>query len=210
MMAVSIRKISVDRRHEIEQTALDLAYEHGPDKVSTGMIADHLGITQPAIYKHFRRKEDIWAAGAKSLAQKIGENVSFAQQAHSSPKKRLKCLVMEHIKLVEQNPALPELMTMRGGKDDHYTFQVTIQAAMAQLRLAIESDFALGIERKEFCMDVDPADASQLIFGLIQSLVLRMLVSRNNAVLQNAVLQNDGERLLDLLLNGFMAKEKTP
>ncbi|MCF6234411.1 MAG: TetR/AcrR family transcriptional regulator [Rhodobacteraceae bacterium] len=200
-MSAPARKTTGDRRYEIVQAALDLAHEHGPGNVSTGMIAGRLGLTQPAIYKHFRRKEDIWATAAQVLAEKVAENLAFARQAHSGPVNRLRCLVLAHLNLVEQTPALPELMTMRDGGREHGGFQGTILVAMSGFRQTLEREVALAIKTKVFRGDMNPADAAQLVLGLIQSMVLRMLVSRNTGVFRA-----DGERLLDLLLDGFMAK----
>jgi AcrR family transcriptional regulator len=200
-MTSPIRKSTADRRRDIERAALDLAHEHGPGNVSTGMIAARLRLTQPAIYKHFPRKEDIWHAVAESLAEKISANVSAAPQAHGDPVDCLRHLVLEHLRLVEKNPALPEVMTMRGSGREHGAFQGTIQTAMAGFRLALEREVARAMKTSVFRRDMDMADAAQLILGLIQSLVLRMLVSRNTGVFRD-----DAERLLELLLNGFMAK----
>lgn len=197
-MNAPVRKTTEERRREIAQAALDLAYLQGPGRVSTGMIAARLGLTQPAIYKHFPRKEDIWCAVALTLSDRIKKNITAVGHSGMPPAAALKQLVIKHLELVAENPALPELMTMRDGKKGHGAFQETIQRAMAALHDALEQTVAEAIRTRMFRTNIDPADAASLILGLIQSLVLRMLVKRDPGVLHN-----DGERLLDLLLTGF-------
>ena len=65
------RKPSRDRQKDILRATLDLAFEVGPDHVTTGMIAKRLGLSQPAIYKHFPKKVDIWQGVSDSLCVQI-------------------------------------------------------------------------------------------------------------------------------------------
>lgn len=197
-MTVPVRKAAEDRRRDVELAALDLAYLHGPASVSTGMIATRLGLTQPAIYKHFKSKDDIWLAAATRLAAKIRANVSRVEQAGLPPVAALRQLVLGHLDLVARNPALPELMTMRGNRTRHGAFQVTIQRALADLRGGLEHNIGKAEAARAFRTGLDTADAASLILGVIQSLVLRMLVTRDTSLLQK-----DGGRLLELLLAGF-------
>jgi AcrR family transcriptional regulator len=53
---------SDERRNEIVQAVLDLAGEDGPDAVTTQAIADRIGVTQGALFRHFPDKEAIWLA----------------------------------------------------------------------------------------------------------------------------------------------------
>ncbi len=203
--AAPVRKTAAERRREIVQAALDLACEHGPENVSTGMIAEHLGLTQPAIYKHFRHKEDIWAAAAEGLAEKVRENIATAGQGDRDPVARLRALVLAHLDLIGRNPALPELMTMRAAPPARSSFRATIRGVMLELREAFERAIAQGVASGALRRDLEPADAAQLLLGLIQSLALRVLVSRDRGVFRR-----DGARLLELLLSCFSASgEKT-
>ncbi|VAW19325.1 hypothetical protein MNBD_ALPHA11-1629 [hydrothermal vent metagenome] len=197
-MKASIRKTSGDRREEIEQTALDLAYLHTPQKVSTGMIAARLGLTQPAIYKHFPSKQDIWRAVGENLAEKIRNNISLGTKSRAAPVSNLKQLVLAQLELISQNPALPELLLMRveaGGSAD---CQMTIQSAISDFQLELEANLHLAVKDNTLTKNLNVQDAALLIMGVIQSSILRMIVRRDPGVLQK-----DGPRLLDLLLAGF-------
>ncbi len=187
-----------DRKPEIERAALDLAYLHGPAAVSTGMIAKQIGLSQPAIYKHFKRKEDIWRAVASRLALQIEQNIaqSFGEDLPASD--RLRKLVRAHLAFLGKNPALPEIMAMRADADAQNSFQDTIQAAMRGFHRALTRHVELGQKQNHYRKNIIATDAATLVLGLVQSLVLRSLISRDLEILNN-----DGERLLDLLLAGF-------
>ncbi len=196
------KRISGEKRKlEIGQAALELAYLHAPEKVSTGMIAARLGLTQPAIYKHFPTKQDIWQEVSKRLAGKISDNTTHAERAGLEPVATLKQLVLSHLDLVSQNPALPELMTMRASSLGQTVFKSQIQTAMAKFQRELTKNVQRAIKDKVFHDTLNPQDAALLIIGVIQSSVLRMIVTGNPAKLQK-----DGPRLLDLLIAGFIRK----
>lgn len=188
------------RKEEIRQSALQLAFKVGPTQVTTGMIAAHLGLSQPAIYKHFPSKNDILIEIARHLGECITQNTDHAKTSGTDPVARLKNLVLVHLELVKQYPALPEFMIMRDTVGDHLALQGAIQTAMAGFRAAIETEVKAAIQTGQFRATLAPTDATTLIFGVIQSLILRMLVSRNPEILAA-----DGARLIDMQLAGFSA-----
>jgi len=108
-----VRKSAEDRKAEIVQATLALAFENGPDRVTTGMIADRLGLTQPAIYKHFPNKDDIWRSIAHNLSAQITANINAVAGQGGDPLERLRGLVLGHLRLVMSTPALPEIMVAR-------------------------------------------------------------------------------------------------
>jgi AcrR family transcriptional regulator len=56
------RRSSESRQAEIIETVLKLAAEHSPGLITTREIADLMGITQGAIFRHFPNKEAIGVA----------------------------------------------------------------------------------------------------------------------------------------------------
>ncbi len=190
---VRARKRAEDRKAEILQAALDLAFEAGPDRLTTGMIADRLGLTQPAIYKHFRNKEDIWQAVADSLCDLIAANIARSRDTSMPSEGRLRQLVLGHLQLVRDNPALPQIMVMRDPSGAQSAPLTQIRASMSGFR-----DNMIDIIRQaqftgRFRTDIGAPDGATLIFGIVQGLVLRLLLTRDPEILLR-----EGERLLDL------------
>jgi len=197
---MNVRLPANTRKQEIRQAALRLAFAVGPTQVTTGMIATELGLSQPAIYKHFPSKKEILTDIAHHLGNHITQNTQRAKDSEADPVAKLQMLVLGHLKLVMEYPALPEFMIMRDRKGSHIHLQKTIQAAIMEFRDTLESEVSLAVQAGQFRATLAPADAAALIFGVIQSLVLRMLVTRNPEILAT-----DGSRLLDLQLAGFQA-----
>lgn len=198
---MSARLPVTERKREIEKVALDLAFKVGPMQVTTGMIAAEMGLSQPALYKHFASKKDVWLGVSQYLSARIMANVSKVQTADINPIEQIRQLVAGQLKVVKDCPALPEFMVIRDASDGGSIFRNVIQDAFGVFRAALMQNVKASILAGDFKRNIDAEDATALIIGVIQSLVLRMLVTRNPAVLVD-----DGERLLELQLAGFSPK----
>jgi len=187
------RKSSMDRQKDILRATLDLAFEVGPDHVTTGLIAKRLGLSQPAIYKHFPRKVDIWHGISKSLCAIIRENTQVVSSSECSAVETLRRLVLGHLQLVAATPALPEIMTTRDPTDALTRARNDIQSEVANFRTALVRTYEAGQASGELASHLTATDGVTLLFGIIQGLVLRQIVSRDPASLVG-----EGARLFDL------------
>lgn len=195
---MSARKPANDRRAEILAATLDLAFKVGPDHVTTGMIARQLGLSQPAIYKHFPKKEGIWQAISAVLVARIHENIGRANTLGAHPIDVVRDLILGHLRFIMETPALPEIMVNRDPSGNLATTRHGIQGAMNALRTCLQQKLEEAIDAGKFRADLRAEDAVMLLFGIIQSLALRLIVTRDPAHLVQ-----DGERLLDLQLMLF-------
>lgn len=68
-----------DTRQRIHEVALEVFSEQGYDRATLREIAEPLGITRPALYYHFKSKEDILASIHRDLALSIDDIINWAQ-----------------------------------------------------------------------------------------------------------------------------------
>ncbi|MET9020455.1 helix-turn-helix domain-containing protein [Actinopolymorpha sp. NPDC004070] len=69
-----------DTRERIQQVALELFAAQGYEQTSLREVADRLNITRPALYYHFRTKEDILTGVLDDLGTSIDELVRWAKE----------------------------------------------------------------------------------------------------------------------------------
>lgn len=186
------------RKAEIVEAALQLAFEGGPNRVTTVAIAERLGLTQPALYRHFRNKSDLWQAITDRLGGEVTANIEAAQSIPGPALGKLRRLVSGHIALVSRTPALPEIMVARDPASDDAVVRAAMQSRMAAFQRALADMCAAAQAEGALRDDIDPADMTALVMGVVQSLVLRLLLSRDLTVITK-----DGDRLLDLQLAAF-------
>lgn len=194
-----------DRKSQIVAETINLAFEHGPDEVSTLRIAKRLNITQPALYKHFASKDAIWAEVAAVLARRIETNIETCLASRQPAEVRLRSLVLWHIEFLHEFPALPDIMMMRRTSTSFLPVRDHLQSEMGKLQKLIVALVSEAQSNGVLRADIAASDAATLFLGMVQSLVLRMIVSRDPACLLR-----DGARLFDLQMTTLAPREDKP
>ncbi|MEY9860462.1 AcrR family transcriptional regulator [Catenulispora sp. GAS73] len=69
-----------DTRARIHDAALRVFADHGYERATMQQIADLLGITRPALYYHYRSKEDILSSIHDDLAVSVDDVLTWAKQ----------------------------------------------------------------------------------------------------------------------------------
>src|SRR3569833_355322 len=68
-----------DTRQRIQQVALELFAERGYDQTSLREVAEQLEITRPALYYHFKTKEDILTSVVEDLTGSVDELMEWSR-----------------------------------------------------------------------------------------------------------------------------------
>lgn len=82
-----------DTRARIHEVALEVFAEHGYERATMREIADRLGVTRPALYYHYRSKEDILASVHDDLAASVDELLEWARGRPATRATRRELLV---------------------------------------------------------------------------------------------------------------------
>ncbi len=195
------RKSAAARRAEIVDTAIRLSAELGPDRVTTQHLADAVGVTQPAIFRHFASKTAIWEAVAEHIVSQVetlrGHEITVAE---GNPHDQLHQLVGHHFVHIEKNPAIPAILFSRelqaSSEPLRSKFSAFMKSRGDEIAGLIQSAQAAGLHRAEIAAD----DAAQLVTAAVQGLSLRWLLE-NRAFDLTA----EGGRVIGGLIDGFRA-----
>lgn len=94
-------------KEEILRTALTVFAERGYDGTYLRDIAERVGITKPAIYKHFANKEALWNAMIDSLEVYYRKNIQAAETGPApKTKEELRDLSLAQIDFTMQDPTI--------------------------------------------------------------------------------------------------------
>lgn len=96
-----------DRDRQILQAAAELFYERGYHKVGVVEIGARIGISGPAIYRHFSSKDEILA----QLFNEAMDEVTGPTEADADPHAELRMLIDRHVALALSRRALLSIFT---------------------------------------------------------------------------------------------------
>lgn len=187
-----------ERRAQIVAAALRLAQAHSPGLITTTDIAQAVGITQGAVFKHFASKEVIWLAAMNWVRTHLLAELTAGAAASTHPLQALASMFRAHVGFVVAHPGVPRLIfhELQRPEDSPIKQEVRdlLVAYRQLLRRLLDAATAQGLLRPGLDQDA----AASLFIGLMQGLVMQsMLTGQVQAMTAQA------EAVLPIFFNGI-------
>ncbi|WP_307796463.1 TetR/AcrR family transcriptional regulator [Actinomadura barringtoniae] len=157
-------------RETMLRRAVELFNRRGYDATSMGDLAKELGLTKPAIYHHFRSKEELLEAALDDALDELTAVVEEAAQSTegASAYERLREVVRRSVEvLAAHQPSVTLLLRVRGNSPIELAALDRRRRLDERLAELVADAAAEGALRD----DMPPALVSRLLFGMVNSLV---------------------------------------
>lgn len=166
-----------ERRAATVKAVVELAGEQNPSDITTTAIAQRMGLTQGALFRHFPSKDAILQAVMSWVTERLLTRIDKAAESASSPVEALEAVFMTHVGFVSEHPGVPRMLfgELQRAED-------TLPKRMAQtltsrygerLCRLLESGKAQG----ELDPKLDVNAAALLFIGAIQGLVMQSMMA---------------------------------
>jgi len=159
------------RKKQIMEAARKLIMRAGSEHVTVRNMAKEVGISEAAIYRHFKSKTEILSFLADSVADGLLHDIDTAASIGFSSVDLLDDILRAHLSKIEQRKGLSFLVLAEiisfGDKSLNKKVSDNIQIYVDRLKLLLADGIRAGLIRQ----DVDVEAASLLLFGMIQGLV---------------------------------------
>lgn len=192
-----VRLSTGERQEEIVAAVLALARERGPDAITTQAIAERMGVTQGAVFRHFPDKDAIWLAVFAWVRAALLQLFDTAIDAAASPLANLERVFHAHVALVAENPGLPRVLFHELRSTGNSKVRPAVASMLEDYGRRLAKLFEQAKASGEVPQDLDAALASVLFVGAVQGLVIRA------AVAGEAKLAGSAGPMFALLQNGF-------
>jgi AcrR family transcriptional regulator len=167
------------RRQQIVEVVLDLVAAQGTEAVSFQLVADAIGVTQPALFRHFPTKEAMWLATMDWLEEQL---VTIYATADDDPGRPplvvLGRMFLGHVRLIERYPALAKLVF-----SDHLRLQYpSLHARFGRINQAYSARLQALLDRAKAEGTVpgslSSTHAATMVLSLIQGLGFQYAIAR--------------------------------
>jgi len=197
-------RLSTDiRQREIVATVIALARERGPDAITTQAIADRIGVTQGAVFRHFPDKEAIWLAVFAWVRASLGAVFAAAMEKGDSPLAKIEQAFLAHVAFIAANPGVPRVMFHELQYPGDSPVRAEVRAMITAYRKRLGLLFAQAKAAGELPADLDTTLAPVLFIGAVQGLVIQASLAGDEAGMMKRA-----RRLFPLLLNGYRGQRK--
>ena len=170
-------KTAEQRRLQTVETLIDLAADQNPNAITTQALADEMGLTQGAIFRHFPTKQAIFSGVMDWVAGRLMKRIDKAMASETKAVDKLKAIFLAHIAFVSKHPGIPRILFGELQHDKDSLPKQMVQKLIGQyakkLRLVMQS----GQESGEFKHELDIEAAAILFIGSIQGLVMQSMLA---------------------------------
>jgi len=182
---------AAERRAHAVRTLLELASHTAPDAISTAAIAERMGVSHGALFRHFPNREAIWAEAVTWATGELERRFDAclevpaaattpdpgdARLPPSGPLEQVAALMASHAGLLQQHPGLVRMLFAELQRPATSPARETGKAFMQRFRLRLAALIAAAQADGDLEPDLDPHDLAALLVATQQGLMLQALV----------------------------------
>ncbi|MDD5701689.1 MAG: TetR/AcrR family transcriptional regulator [Dehalococcoidales bacterium] len=184
MVMVTQRENTSVRQKQIVSAARKLIVRYGSEHVTVRRMAKEIGVSEGAIYRHFRSKSDILAFLVDDIESALIGDIERNHTGDVDSVRALENIMVDHISSIEQRKGvsfqvIAEIVSL-GDKKLNKQIYAVIDKYLDRIKAILEDGVKGGVIRPE----VDPDAAAMLFFGMTQGLVNIWALSQYNFNLQ--------------------------
>jgi AcrR family transcriptional regulator len=177
-MATTTKHLPADERKAITvETVIELAARQNPGEITTAAIAQHMGLTQGALFRHFPSKDAIWLAVMEWVAGQLLARVEQEARNAKTPLAALEAIFTAHLDFITTCPGVPRILFHELQRRDDTPAKGVVQALITEYTKQLITILERGKANGELAGEINVSAAAALFLGMIQGLVMQSLIT---------------------------------
>ena len=165
------RKSSAERQQDIVQAVLSLIAESGVQGVTMARIAEQVGLTEAALYRHFKGKLAIVGATIDTAFDELLVTLESSGGGESILE-RLRDALTSHLNFIERHPGMARILFSDEVHFNSEELKQKLASRGDEVAQRIAGMFAQGKETGELDRDLDVQSAVVMYRGIVQAQVM--------------------------------------
>ncbi|PZV03860.1 MAG: TetR family transcriptional regulator [Cyanobium sp.] len=177
-MARALPAPAAERRSAAVRALIELAASMAPDAISTAAIAERMGLSHGALFRHFSSRDDLWAETVRWATEALWQRFDAVDSgAPEHPMERVEAILLVHVGFVQEHPGLLRMLFAELQRPETSAARETGRAFMARYRQRLARLLQNAQERRILDSQLDvPALAGQVL-AVYQGLMLQGLIN---------------------------------
>lgn len=168
---------AAERRAVTVEAVIALAGEQNPSEITTAAIADRMGLTQGAIFRHFPTKDAVMRAVMEWVAERLMARIDAVARTESSPLSVLERMFVANVDFLAAHPGIPRLLFGELQRGEESTSKRMAQTLLGHYRERLQCVIEKGKACGELDPDLDTVASVTSFIGAIQGLVMQSILA---------------------------------
>jgi len=165
-----------ERQQQIIKTAIKLIADKGIQNLTIKNLSKEIGISEPALYRHFDNKLEILKAvigyfqiTMKPALTKLKEN--------SNSLSKIESFILEHLRIIRENPDFAKVIFSEANFQNHEKLIFEMNNLMKQSHKILDAVIQVGQSNNQIRTDVTALNIVRIIIGSMRLLVTQWSMS---------------------------------
>ncbi|MBU0503179.1 MAG: TetR/AcrR family transcriptional regulator [Candidatus Omnitrophota bacterium] len=168
-MAVSLKHTKKQIR--IIESVRRIISAKGIEKLTIHEIAKDLGVTDGALYRHFKSKKEIISLLIDDIEKTLLASIAEAAGKSKEPRQKIRDIFLSHLSYAEQRKGFTFIIINETLNIRDKSLQKKMFGVIQKYLKVIEEIFRGGNGSTGFRKGIDASSASIVFFGTVQSIV---------------------------------------
>jgi TetR/AcrR family transcriptional regulator, fatty acid metabolism regulator protein len=188
-----------DRQIEIMEAATKRIDSFGIQELTIKNLANDLNLSEAALYRHFKSKNDILLGLLSYFMLGMKERTfNIIQDKELTPTEKLRQVFQSQLNTFVKNPAIVSVIFSEGIFQFNKELKTTVSQMMEIMQNNIKTIISLGQDKDEFAKILGPETLTTIIMGSMRMVVLKWKLSGNQSDLVK-----DGTKVLNGVIKMF-------
>jgi len=196
------------RQEELLDHALAVIHEFGLPGLTVRRLAERVGFTEAAVYRHFASKQELLQVLMATLGERLlGRVRVLAADASLAPRERIRAILRHHVNLVLDSDGLPLLVVVEATTSGDEAMLTLLRSTMGEYLGHLEGLIGeLRDDDAEAAAGMpQPSGLGLLLLGLVAASALRL------RLLPDADLKRQARgELVDYLVDHLLSTPQNP
>ena len=189
-----------ERQQQIVEIAIKLIADKGIQNLTTKNLAKEIGISEPALYRHFSNKLEILKAVIINFQINMKPALEKLKKSLNSLNK-IENFILEHLKIINKNPDFAKVIFSEANFQNEESLIIKMNNMMNQSHKILETIVQSGQKKDEIRSDISSLSIIRMIIGS-----MRLLVTQWSMFGMIFNLETEGKQLCDDLKKLIVAK----
>jgi len=163
---------AVSRKQQIAQAAMEIISEEGLHNLVMVKIAKRVGVTDAALYKHFRSKNEMLLYMIEELEKSMINRFLERMGQIQDPIEQLYNLLSFQFEFIEENKGIPRIIFSESLQQQNKAIKVKISNLLANYLQIIKEILKAAKKNGQIGEEINIDSAAAIFIGMIQSSVI--------------------------------------
>jgi Transcriptional regulator len=171
------RKPTEIRQEEIKRAFLEIVDSEGLHNLSTRKLAEKVGVTEGALFRHFKSKRDIVLSIVDSVEQVLMNSLQNIAMSNGSSKERLFKFLCAHVKYLIENSGITMLLFSEAAHSNDPELKARMLNILNLQRQLAKKIIQDGIVSGEWDSSIQVENVAMLYMGIPISLNIELILN---------------------------------